>query len=165
MAAEMTIGPGSEVILHCRILLEDGTVAEDTHGGEPLCLAIGDGSLLARLEQLLLGLSAGSHRAWELPPEQAFGPSDPDNVRELPRERFPDSVDPSPGHLIAFELPDGQQVPGAVLEADAETVKVDFNHPLAGRTIRFEVEIVAVADHGVLSGEKQVAPPGAGGSH
>jgi len=148
-----TIGPGSEVILHCRITLEDGTVAEDTHGNEPICLSIGDGTLLARLEQCLLGLRPGDHRTWNLAPEEAFGPCDPDNVRDLPRDRFPTDISPQPGQVIAFALPDGQEIPGGVVRSDATTVTVDFNHPLAGQSIQFEVEIVASAAPGKLSGK------------
>jgi len=153
-----TIGPDSEVILHCRLLLEDGTVAEDTTGDEPICLRIGDGTLLGRLEEKLIGLYAGDHHAWDLPPEEAFGPRDPANVRELRRDKFPANVVPEPGQVIAFSLPDGDEVPGGVVGVDGDRVTVDFNHPLAGHTVRFEVEIVAVAARGKLSGEVRVEP-------
>ena len=155
----MAIAPGSEVILHCRITLEDGTVAEETHGGEPLCLRIGDGTLLARLEEKLHGLCAGDHQVWDLPPDEAFGPRHASNIRTLERAKFPANIDPTPGQIIAFTLPDGQEMPGGVLSVGDGTVEVDFNHPLAGHTIRFEVEVVAVAEHGRLSGEPRVAPP------
>jgi len=155
----MAIGPGSEVILHCRLTLEDGTIAEDTHGDEPLCLQIGDGTLLERLEQRLHGLCAGDHQVWELDPEEAFGTRDPANIRDMPRDRFPANVTPEPGHIIAFTLPDGQEIPGGVVSIGDDTVKVDFNHPLAGQGLRFEVEIVAVAAHGKLSGETGVTAP------
>jgi len=160
-APRMAIGPGSEVILHCRLTLDDGTVAEDTHGDEPLCLRIGDGTLLERLERRLHGLCAGDHQAWDLAPEEAFGARDPANVRDLPRDRFPAHVSPEPGHVIAFALPDGQEIPGGVVSVAGDLVTVDFNHPLAGQGVRFEVEIVAVAAHGRLSGETGVTPPGA----
>ncbi len=163
MSAKRTaIGPDSEVILHCRLVMEDGTVAEDTHGAEPICLRIGDGTLLGRLEAKLHGLHAGDHKSWELPPEEAFGARDPANVRDLQRERFPANVVPEPGQVIAFTLPDGDEVPGGVVSCNDETVTVDFNHPLAGHTLRFEVEIVAVAARGKLSGEAGVAPPARG---
>lgn len=158
-AARPKIGPGSEVILHCRLVMEDGTVAEDTQGGEPICLRIGDGTLLGRLEEKLNGLSAGDHREWTLQPEEAFGERDPGNVRDLARDRFPANVDPHPGQVIAFTLPDGDEVPGGVVEVEGERVTVDFNHPLAGHTLRFEVEVVAVAAPGKLSGEPLAAPP------
>ena len=154
-----TIGPDSEVILHCRLLLEDGTFAEDTTGDEPICLRIGDGTLLGRLEAKLHGLHAGDHQAWDLAPEEAFGVRDPSNVRQLERDKFPTNVNPEPGQVIAFTLPDGDEVPGGVVSTDGDQVTVDFNHPLAGHTVRFEVEIVAVAARGKLSGETGVAPP------
>jgi FKBP-type peptidyl-prolyl cis-trans isomerase SlpA len=89
-----TIGLDSEVILHCRLLLEDGTVAEDTTCDEPICLRINDGTLLGRLEEKLIGLHAGDHQAWDLAPEEAFGHRDPANVRELERDKFPANVKP-----------------------------------------------------------------------
>jgi FKBP-type peptidyl-prolyl cis-trans isomerase SlpA len=156
------IGPDSEVILHCRLLLEDGTVAEDTTGDEPICLRIGDGTLLGRLEEKLLGLHAGDHQGWDLAPQEAFGTRDPSNVRQLERDKFPANVIPEPGQVIAFSLPDGDEVPGGVVSIDGDRVTVDFNHPLAGHTVRFEVEIVAVATRGKLSGETGVAPPARG---
>lgn len=157
-----TIGPDSEVILHCRLLLEDGTVAEDTTGDEPICLRIGDGTLLGRLEEKLIGLHAGDHHAWELPPEEAFGLRDPSNVRELQRDKFPADVRPEPGQVIAFTLPDGEEVPGGIVGVEGERMTVDFNHPLAGHTVRFEVEVVAVAARGKHSGETGVAAPAQG---
>jgi FKBP-type peptidyl-prolyl cis-trans isomerase SlpA len=154
-----TIGSDSEVILHCRLLLEDGTVAEDTTGDEPICLRIGDGTLLGRLEEKLIGLHAGDNQAWDLPPEEAFGLRDPSNVRQLERNKFPANVTPEPGQVIAFTLPDGDEVPGGVISVDGDRVTVDFNHPLAGHTVRFEVEIVAVAAKGRLSGEVTMDRP------
>jgi FKBP-type peptidyl-prolyl cis-trans isomerase SlpA len=158
-AKRTTIGPDSEVILHCKLLLEDGTVAEDTTGDEPICLRIGDGTLLGRLEEKLIGLHAGDNEGWDLPPDEAFGPRDPSNVRELERDKFPANVNPEPGQVIAFTLPDGDEVPGGIISVEGDQVTVDFNHPLAGHTVRFEVEIVAVAARGKLSGESGVAPP------
>jgi FKBP-type peptidyl-prolyl cis-trans isomerase SlpA len=147
---ELAIQAGSEVVLHVRIQLDNGITVEDTHAtGDPLCLRIGDGSLLARLEALLLGLQAGDKRSWSLAPGAAFGTHDAANVKWLAREHFPATLDIAAGQIIAFSLPDGSEVPGSVLEAgEDDLVQVDFNHPLAGRTIRFEVEIIAVAETG-----------------
>lgn len=146
MNSELTFGPGRMAVVHLRIVLEDGTVAEDTHNGEPLCLVHGDGTLLDRLERRIEGLATGDHRDWELSPDEAFGQRDHANVRSLPRERFPDDVEPRPGNVIAFALPDGNELPGTVIGAsDDGSIVIDFNHPLAGRTLRFEVEVVSVA--------------------
>ena len=147
MNKELTYGPGMMAVVHLRIVLEDGTTAEDTRSNEPLCLVHGDGTLMDRLEQRIEGLGAGDHRAWELSPDEAFGRSDPANVKSMPRNRFPETIDTAPGTIIAFAMPDGNELPGTVAGVDDEgDLIIDFNHPLAGRRLRFEVEVVSVAE-------------------
>ncbi|HKK14850.1 MAG TPA: FKBP-type peptidyl-prolyl cis-trans isomerase [Gammaproteobacteria bacterium] len=138
------IGPGSRVTMHFSITLEDGTVADDTAGGEPLTFVMGDGSLIEGLELALYGLKAGDRQCLELEPQQAFGFWDPDNVHMLQRSDFPADMALEPGLIIGFTTPGGDEVPGAVREVAGENVKVDFNHPLAGHTLVFETHILAV---------------------
>lgn len=138
------IGVGSTVTLHLRLSLEDGTVAEETFSGEPHTFRMGDGSLLHGLELGLYGLKPGDTQRLELYPEQAYGLRDPANIRRLPRERFADDMEPEPGMIIGFETPDGEEIPGSILSVSDDSVEVDFNHPLAGHTITFDVEIVDV---------------------
>lgn len=146
MNDKLTFGPGHMAVVQLRIELEDGSIVEDTRNSDPVCLTHGDGTLLDRLEQLIVGLAANDRRAWELKPEEAFGLSDPENIRRLPRNQFPETVEVVPGNIIAFAMPDGNELPGMVLgETDDGHVEIDFNHPLAGRTLSFEVEVLSVA--------------------
>lgn len=138
------IGVGSTVTLHLRLSLEDGTVAEETFSGEPHTFRMGDGSLLHGLELGLYGLKPGDTQRLELYPEQAYGLRDPANIQRLPHERFADDMEPEPGMIIGFETPDGEEIPGSILSVSDDSVEVDFNHPLAGHTITFDVEIVDV---------------------
>jgi FKBP-type peptidyl-prolyl cis-trans isomerase SlpA len=140
----LVIEPGSEVEMLFSITLEDGTVADSTEDGEPLRFVMGDGTLIQGLELALYGLKAGDRQSVSIGPETAFGFRDDEAVRELPRGEFPPDIQPSPGVIIGFSTPTGDEVPGAVLEVGDEWVKIDFNHPLAGHEIRFDVEIVAV---------------------
>lgn len=130
--------------LHLSLALADGTVAESTFDSEPLTFVMGDGTLDHGLELGIYGLVSGDRQQLTLEPGQAFGERDPANIHAVPRSAFADDIPLEPGTIIGFEAPDGAELAGAVLEIDAEHVKVDFNHPLAGRRIVFDVEILEV---------------------
>jgi len=138
------ISPESTVTLHLSLGLEDGTVAESTFEGEPLTFIMGDGTLVEGLELGLYGLQAGTNQRLVLEPEQAFGLHDPAKLHQLPRAEFPTELALEPGIIIGFDTPSGEELPGTIVSLTDETVEVDFNHPLAGRVVVFEVEIIAV---------------------
>ena len=138
------IGIASTVTLHLSLTLEDGTVAESTFEGEPLTFTMGDASLVHGLEMALYGLRPGDTQRLELYPEQHFGLRDPEKVHRLSRSQFSADMELEPGLIIGFTSQDGEEIPGAVLSVDDESVEVDFNHPMAGHTVVFEVEIVDV---------------------
>ena len=138
------ISPGSTVTLHLSLTLQDGTVAETTFDDEPLTLTMGDGSLAAGLELGLYGLRPGNIQRLELYPEQAFGLHDPEKVHQLPRADFDAKLVLEPGSIIGFDAPGGEELSGTILAVDDATVEVDFNHPLAGRVVIFDVEIIDV---------------------
>jgi FKBP-type peptidyl-prolyl cis-trans isomerase SlpA len=143
-----TIGPGKAVTLHLRLTLEDGTEAENTFGSEPLHFVVGDGTLIAALERMLFGLAEGEQTSLTLTPEQAYGLRDRAAIHTLPRADFPASLAVAPGMLLSFALPDSAEIPGQVLEVDADGVTVDFNHPLAGHRLSVDVEVLQVRQAG-----------------
>ncbi len=144
-ATQYEIGPGSEVLMHFSIKLEDGTVADTSREeGEPLRFTMGDGSLIEGLELVLYGLKAGDTQTLRIGPADAFGFRDPDNVHQISRADFPSDIELEEGLIIAFATPSGEEVPGAVLEVGDDSVTVDFNHPLAGHEVEFDVEILEV---------------------
>lgn len=138
------VSPGSTVTLHLSLTLEDGTVAESTFDGEPFTFTMGEGVLAYGLELALYGLYPGDSQRIELTPEQTFGQRDPANIHRLPRTVFSADLQIEPGVIVGFESPNGDEVGGAVLALDAASVEVDFNHPLAGHVITFDVEIIGV---------------------
>ena len=138
------INVASTVTLHLSLMLEDGTVAESTFDAEPLTFTMGDGTLVHGLELGLYGLRPGDSQRLTLYPEQAFGLRDPGKVHRLPRADFGADIELEPGLIVGFETPEGEELPGAVVSLDADSVEVDFNHPLAGRNIIFDVEIIDV---------------------
>lgn len=141
------IETGSEVTLHLRISLESGAVAEESFGKEPLSFTIGDGTMIEGLEQLLVGLHVGEKANFMVAPEDAFGMHDPDKVHVMERTEFPLEMSEQlqPGQLVAFNTPAGDEMLGMVKDLTIDRVEVDFNHPLAGRVIQFEVEILKVS--------------------
>ena len=138
------ISPESSVTLHLSLTLEDGTVAESTFGDAPLVFTLGDGTLIEGLELALYGLRAGDRQRLSLLPQQAFGLRDPEKVHRLPRADFPADMTLEPGCIIGFDTPDGEELPGMVVKAESAEVEVDFNHPMAGHVVIFEVEIIEV---------------------
>lgn len=140
----MTISPGSRVTLHFAIRLTDGMTVESSFDDEPLSFAIGDGTLDEGLELALYGLTAGTRQTLTLVPGQAFGRRDPSAVRQVARSAFPADMALEKGQIIGFGGPGEQEAAGAVLDVGPEQVTVDFNHPLAGREIVFEVHVLAV---------------------
>ncbi|MEZ5558238.1 MAG: peptidylprolyl isomerase [Pseudomonadales bacterium] len=138
------ITEGSRVTLHFAVLLESGEEVDTTRRGRPATFAMGDGSLLPGFEAALLGMSAGDDAQILLEPEQAFGEHNPDNVRLLSLERFA-GMSLEPGLIVSFAAQEGE-LPGVVLRVFEKTVEVDFNHPLAGRRIVFDVSVLKVED-------------------
>ena len=143
MSEEKTVGSDSTVTLHYSLHLDDGTEVASSRDDEPLRLTVGDGTLIEGLERLLHGLAPGDRRTFQVAPEDAYGRPDPANVQVLPLEQFA-GMELEPGLIIGFDTPSGEELPGTVLEVSDDGVKVDFNHPLAGRDLTFEVEVVAV---------------------
>ena len=141
---KVPIGIASTVTLHLSLTLEDGTVAETTFGDEPLEFTMGDETLVHGLELALYGLMPGDVQRLELYPEQAFGVRDPANIHAVPRADFDPGIALKPGVIVGFETDAGDELAGAILSLDEESVEVDFNHPLAGHTIVFDVEIIDV---------------------
>ncbi|HEC17799.1 MAG TPA: FKBP-type peptidyl-prolyl cis-trans isomerase [Gammaproteobacteria bacterium] len=141
---EVAIYHGSEVVMHFTITLEDGTVAETSVGEEPLRFVMGDSTLVEGMELALFGLKAGDKQSLRIGPETAYGFPDPENVQAMDRADFPEDMDLKPGLIVSFALPDGEEYPGMITEVGDNEVMVDFNHPLAGHEILFDVEILEV---------------------
>lgn len=138
----MSLRPGDTVTLNYRLECGGEEIANTFDDG-PETFTLGQGQMEVRLELLLLGLSAGNHRRFELGPGEAFGDRDEQLIHTLPRDDFPADMELAVGGGVEFELPNGQTLTGGVLEMDADTVRVDFNHPLAGLPVTFEVHILA----------------------
>ena len=137
---------GSRISLHFALLMPSGEEIDTTRRGKPAELTLGDGNLLPGFENALMGLSAGDDAQLVVPAKQAFGERVEANVRLLAKTLFADftSEEPlEPGLIVSFQAPDGE-LPGVVKAVYEDTVQVDFNHPLSGSDITFDVSILSV---------------------
>lgn len=142
--AAAVIDEGTQVTLHFSLTLEDGSVVDSNFDGQPVTFTMGDGNLLPGFEQMLHGLAQGARECFSIPPEQGFGQPNPGNVQQVGRDSFAPDMELQSGLVVTFLDANKAEVPGVVTGFDDEMVTVDFNHPLAGRTILFEVQIVSV---------------------
>jgi FKBP-type peptidyl-prolyl cis-trans isomerase SlpA len=140
------IGELSEVTLHFSLLLKSGEEIDSTRNGSPATFTVGDGNLLPGFEGALLGKAAGFSEQIELPAADAFGERNEKNVQLIDRGKFAHVDEPlAVGLMVSFQAPDGE-LPGVVQDVYERTVKVDFNHPLSGLTIVFDVAILNVTN-------------------
>lgn len=142
-AALTPIGPGTEVELTFSLRLESGEEIDGT-GAKPATFAVGDGKLLPGFESALFGLHAGDERALVLNPESAFGEFNEDNVQRIKRSSFQANMALTEGLMMSFADAQNAELPGVIVGIDDQYVEVDFNHPLAGKTILFDVNILRV---------------------
>lgn len=135
----------SRVVAHFSVLLPDGSAADSTRvEGKPAMFEMGNQSLSDGLEQALLGKCVGDRFKVELDQHNAFGPSNPDLIHFFEVKDFPQDLELEEGLIVGFEQPNGQQLPGLVRNIAGESVKVDFNHPLAGQDVIFDIEILEI---------------------
>lgn len=137
------INHNTEVTLHFTLKLPNGELIDTTTDKTPATFKVGDGSLLPGFEQSLFGLKAGDQRSFEIEPERGFGPGNPQNMQNVARDQF-NEMELEPGLLVIFRDAAGGELPGVVKTIHETTVDVDFNHPLAGKVITFDVEIIDV---------------------
>ncbi len=134
----------SRVFAHISIFLSDGSVADSTKTtGKPSVIHIGTGSVSSAMEQQLISIPVGETRKFTLQASDAFGDVEPNLIHFMDLHQFPADVKLEEGTVMAFDQPNGSQLPGIIREVQGHSVKVDFNHPLAGQAVTFEVELLS----------------------
>jgi len=137
------ITDGQKVAIEYTLTLDDGTVVDTNVGAEPLVYEQGGGQILPALERRLAELGAEDRTEVTLGPEEGYGPVHAQAIQEVELERVPEQFR-EVGTMLAAVGPDGTQVPVKVREVRPETIVLDFNHPLAGQALNFEVRILGV---------------------
>ncbi len=125
---------------------ETGSVIESSReGGQPVTFLVGAGEIIPGLESRMIGMTSGEVREIEVPAEEAYGPRNPELVQKAPREYF-QNVPLEKGLPLQAQTPEGRVINMVVVDFDEQTVTVDMNHPLAGKDLLFEVEILDVRE-------------------
>jgi FKBP-type peptidyl-prolyl cis-trans isomerase SlpA len=143
------VQPGSFLTLHYRLADAEGGDVVNTFADQPATLSLGTGELAPAMESRLIGLAEGDHVTFDLPAGEAFGERNAQLLQRVSRRLLDERGDPDevyhPGDVVQFPTPDGQgSYAGVVREVGEGWLLFDFNHPLAGRPVRFEVQLIGV---------------------
>lgn len=142
------VTPSAYLTLHYRLATLDGTDIVTTFNGNPATLMLGQGQLAPVLEELLIGLPEGTHKTFDLEPGVGFGPRNPDLIQPVSRATLDENSVPGAeykvGDLVDFAAPGGGRFAGILRELRDDAAIFDFNHPLAGQPVRFEVNLISV---------------------
>jgi len=139
-----TVKDGDTVKVHYTGTLNDGTVFDTSREREPLEFTLGQGGIIAGFENAVLGMAIGDIKTVTFPPEEAYGEVREDLLLKIPREQFPEEMELQTGQQLQLQSNDGQIVIATVLEIADSEVTVDANHPLAGKDLTFEIEVMEI---------------------
>ena len=141
----MQVENGNTVSVHYRGTLNDGTEFDSSHSrGEPLTFQVGAGQMIRGFDAALPGMAVGETKSITLTPDQAYGDSNPEAITDIPKTAFPDGFDYQVDAMIQGQNDMGQPLVGTINEVKENDVTIDFNHPMAGKDLNFEIELVSI---------------------
>ena len=135
---------GDTVRVHYTGKLEDGTQFDSSAGGDPLEFSLGEGNVIPGFENAVEGMEIGESKSVTIEAEQAYGPRHEQLVQDVPREQLPNDMQPAVGMQLQAQGEDGRTMRLVVTAVEDETITVDGNHPLAGRSLNFDIELVSI---------------------
>jgi FKBP-type peptidyl-prolyl cis-trans isomerase 2 len=138
------VGPGTYVTIEYDAFLESGTRVLGTNKKDPLVFRFGSGEVFPKIEEEIVGLNPGSEREFKLEPDEAFGEFDDTRVLRVPLEEFPKGKKLKKGTLLQVEVSPGEKGLCFVGDIQDDYFVLDFNHPLAGRTLKYRIRVVDV---------------------
>ena len=138
---------GSKIKVEYVGSLEDGTVFDSSEKHDcPLEFTVGEGQIIKGFDNAVVGMKVGEEKEIKLLPEEAYGPHNPEFVKDMPRDTFPEDQEIKIGMIFMVDLQDGRQLPVRVTKVTEENVTIDLNPPLAGKTLIFKIKIVDIAE-------------------
>jgi len=135
---------GDKIKLHYTGRLKDGKVFDSSRSQDPLELEAGSGKIIKGLDEALIGMEPGEKKNINVTPEEAYGDYDEKLLIDIPNERIPEDVDPKKGSVLNLVDKQGRSIPAKVTEVKENSIKIDANHPLAGKDLDFEIELVEI---------------------
>lgn len=139
------IKSGDTVAIHYTGTLLDGSTFDSSEGRDPLSFTVGSGEIIPGLDTAMPGLAVGDTKKVEIAAVDAYGPLNPELRQAIPREGIPDDIPLEIGTQLQMQTPEGQAMPVTVVDADEATVTLDANHPLAGKDLIFDIEVVSIS--------------------
>lgn len=136
---------GNTVKVHYTGTLDDGSTFDSSRGREPLEFTLGEGQIIPGFENGILGMECGEIRKLDIEPADAYGDHVDDLVQAVERDKIPEDIDVSVGARLEVQMQNGESTVVTVIDSDDDSVTMDGNHPLAGETLHFEVELVEIA--------------------
>lgn len=137
---------GDTVHIHYTGRLDDGTVFDTSENREPLAFQIGKGMVVPGFEKAITGMEVGEKKTETIPADLAYGPRVEQLTFMVPRENLPPGYDPQVGEIMRMETKDGRQMDVLITSADPEMIRMDANHPLAGKDLTFDIELVKIGE-------------------
>ena len=125
--------------------LQNGEVFDTSYGRQPLEIQMGAGQLIKGFEKELLGMAVNEKKMFTIEPEEAYGKRDENLTQSFARSDVPPEMTPRVGMTVGVRTPEGHQVPARITHVDDEKLTLDLNHPLAGETLTFEIEVIGVS--------------------
>ncbi len=135
---------GDKIKIHYTLKVDDGEVVESSAGSAPLEFTLGEGKMIRGFEKGVIGMKQGESKTITVLPEEGYGHHEDKKVFELTREKVPQGLDPQVGRSIRLHRPDGQSFNVTVLDITEKGFKMDANHPLAGKKLIFDLELVEI---------------------
>ncbi|MFP4533180.1 MAG: peptidylprolyl isomerase [Desulfobacterales bacterium] len=135
---------GDTVRIHYTGKFDDGTVFDASGENEPLEFLIGDGQVIPGVEEAVIGMNPEENKTTTIPPEKAYGQYHEDMVIEVEKNKFPEHIQPEPGLELELKQEDGNSVFVIVTNVSDEEVTLDANHPLAGKDLTFEIQLMEI---------------------
>ena len=141
---------GDSVKVHYHGTLSDGTIFDSSTGREPLEFEVGSGMVIAGFDEGVTGMFIGEKRSVNIPADQAYGQLQDEMIMEFPKTQFPSDMIPEIGLQLSMSNNEGQQFPVTIIEVKEEFVVLDANHPLAGKDLTFDLELIDVTPKSMI---------------
>jgi peptidylprolyl isomerase len=134
---------GKKVRAHYTLTVE-GNIIDSSKEREPMEIQVGSRQVIPGFEKAIKGMKLGEKKSFDVSPEEGYGLEDPEAIQEVSRDKLPPDIKPEPGMTLYAKDKNGRPMPVKIMEVKNDVVVMNFNHPLAGKTLKFEVEIIEI---------------------
>jgi len=140
----MTVKKGDKIKIDYTGTFDNGEVFDSSEGKQPLEFEVGSGMVIKGFDDGVVGMKEGEEKKIKLESKDAYGDVNPQLVKKVPRDKLPEGQEPKEGMMLGVGMPNGQQVPAKITKVGAKEITIDLNHPLAGKTLNFNLKLVKI---------------------